>query len=187
MLLFWSFWRKLSGRVGERGFWKEGEREMYTHQRNNTELHLPSPSVAVCAESADSGSSRISGCSSSPVVTGSSSVGVASSVGGASYSKNHASGITYFAHTQKSHHTCRSRLYRNSSTHVGQNVYGTKKITHKSRGEVKIFSRWNFPAIQFNSWDFSAYLTTCLVLICSGGGIGSIGCGVLSLWRSMAS
>ena len=55
-----------------------------THQIEEYMI-LPSLSVAVCAESAASGSSKISGCSSS-VVAGSSSVGVASSGDGASYS-----------------------------------------------------------------------------------------------------
>ena len=44
--------------------------------------------MAVCAESADSGSSKISGCSSSVVAVGSSSVGVASSEDGVSYNQN---------------------------------------------------------------------------------------------------
>ena len=81
-------------REGERGG-RERERER-ERERVNTCAHqineytiLPLLVVAVCAESADSGSSKISGCSSSVVVVvGSSSVGVASSEDGVSYNQN---------------------------------------------------------------------------------------------------
>ena len=78
-------------REGERGKERrerERERVSVTHQIKEY-TNLPLLAVAVCAESADSGSSKISGCSSSVVVAvGSSSVGVASSEDGVSYNQN---------------------------------------------------------------------------------------------------
>ena len=82
-------------REGKRERGREGEREREKERKKGEKVStcthqikeymiLPLLAVAVCAESADSGSSKISGCSSS--VVGSSSVGVASSEDGVSYS-----------------------------------------------------------------------------------------------------
>ena len=80
--------REIRGeRKGERERQREGGREREKGSKHMCSPHqriLPLLAVAVCAESADSGSSKISGCSSS--VVGSSSVGVASSEDGVSYS-----------------------------------------------------------------------------------------------------